>query len=195
MRKTNYLLLLFVFITSCKVWDPSMINVKKDTITPKLMTLEKRIEDVSNTAFIVSEDELKLFTKEVEENLIDPYGDKYGYIALKSSVIKYKEGGAFFLISIFTYCIPNLLGMPFLKLSYKIEVEIRILDKNNKLIAKYSAIGESKVTVALYYGYKMTDGSRKCYTDALNDAFSKIRPQIQPDVNKINDKLNAVGKI
>ena len=195
MKRTIYFLVLLAFITSCKAWDPSMINVKKDPITPKLLTLEKKMADMSNVAIFTTEDELKLFTKEVEENIIDPYGDKYGYIAIKSTTLDTKLGNAFYIPSLILCCIPNILGLPLQVIKHKVEVEIRILDKNNKLIGKYSAVGESKVIVAFYYGYSLMKAPRKSYTDALIDAFSKLHPQIQADANRINDKLNEAGKL
>lgn len=187
--------IVFVVLTGCKTWDASMISPKSDPITPKLLTLERRIEDLANTSVVTSDDELKLFTKEVENNLIDPYGDKYGYIALKRNIIDAKMGMGQYILSGFLLTIPNLFGMPFMNIRYKVEVEIRVLDRDNKLIGKYSAIGESSAKVAYYYGYSMKNAMRKAYPDALLDAFDKIRPQIQSNVQRLNEKLKTAGKI
>lgn len=172
-----------------------MIAAKKDPISPKLLTLDRRMEDMANTTIVTNDDELKLFTKEVEENLVDPYGDKYGYIALKRNVIKYRAGFGYYMTSAMLLSIPNLFGFPYYKMRYKLEVELRVYDKENKLIGKYSAIGNSNVTVAFYYGYSLAVAQRKSYVDALNDAFSQIRPQIKADAERINEKLKAAGKM
>jgi len=199
-----YLTFLSIF-SSCKTWNGAMITPKNDPIIPKLLTLERRIEDVSISNMTTSQletqsrlnDETLLFTKEVEGNLIDPYGDKYGTIVLKRNVIDARYGMANFILSTFLFTVPNLFGLPFMNIRYKISVEIRIMDRNNKLIGNYNAIGESQVKVAYYYGYSLRNShaDRKAYTDALNDAFNKIRPQIKPDVISINEKLQAAGKL
>ncbi|KAA9325988.1 hypothetical protein [Adhaeribacter soli] len=194
MKKITSIVLLFSFLmTSCKAWDPSMLSVKKEPITPKLLTLERRMEDMANTTVVSSGDELKIFTQEVEANLMDPYGDKYGYIALKRNVVELKSGALYPIVSGLFLFAPNLFGFPMGKFNLKLEVELRILDKNNKLIGKYSAIGESNTTMALYYGYGMTSAGRKIYPDALNDALNKIRPQIQADASRVNAKLKEAG--
>ena len=182
-----------------------MIKPMSDPIAPKLLTLDRSIEDVSSSNMTTIQaynqfrlnDEILLFTKEVEENLMDPYGDKYGVIVLKRNVIDVRYGMGYFLGSLLLFTIPNLFGMPFMNIRYKISVEVRIMDRNSKLIGKYSAIGESRVLVAYYYGYSIRNDSaeRKAYTDALNDAFNKIRPQIKLDVLRINEKLNSSGRL
>lgn len=190
------LIYLFVFaaLAGCKAWNPSMLSPKNEPITPKLLTLERQIEDLANTSVVASDDELRLFTKEVENNLIDPYGDKYGYIALKRSIIDSKFGEGYFWTSCVLLTIPNIFGFPFTNIRYKVDVEIRVLDSDNKLVGKYSAIGESSVKAA-YYGYSLSDAYQKSYPDALLDAFDKIRPQIQSDASRLNAKLLEAGKL
>jgi len=184
-----------VLLTGCKAWDPTMLAPKNDPITPKLLTLERRIEDFANTRVVVNDDELMVFTKEVESNLMDPYGDKYGYIALKTNVIEVKNTTILWFLSFFTAYIPNVLGMPIIIIRYKVEVELRIFDRDNKMVSKYTAIGNSRVVIAFYYGYSFMDGLRKAYPDALLNAFDKIRPQIQADSQRVNEKLLSVGRI
>ena len=195
MNKTIFYLLSLVIFTGCKSWDSSMLMPKNDPLTPKLLTLERRIEDLSNTTVVANGDELILFTKEVENNLIDPYGDKYGYIALKKNIIKVNHGMGYLIPSAILLYVPTLFGFPCSNISYKVEVEIRIMDRDNKLISKYSAIGESRVKAAMYYGYSLSNAARKSYSDAILDAFNKIRPQIQLNAANINEKLRLAGKL
>ncbi len=195
MKTQTSIIILIAFLTSCKSWDPSMIKSPESPISPKLLTLERKIEDLANTTIKTSDHELKLFTEEVENNLIDPYGDKYGYIALKRNIVQSKMGIGLYILSAITATVPNLLGMPFMNIRYKVEVELRVMDSQNRLIGKYSSLGESKVKVAYYYGYSMGDAFQKAYPDALNDAFSKIRPQIQKDVERLNRDLMKAGKL
>lgn len=196
MKKTIFYLTLCALLTSCVAWDPSMIGAVESPITPKLLTLERRMEDMSNATVITSGDEMKLFTEEVETNLIDPYGDKYGYIALKTHVLDSKDGAlGLGLLSAYTLTIPNLFGMPFGIYGYTIDVEMRVMDRENRLVAKYSATGKSRVRVAYFNGYSGKDAERKAYPDAINDAFDQIRPKIQADAERVNEKLLAAGKL
>ncbi|MEX2597701.1 MAG: hypothetical protein WEC59_12315 [Salibacteraceae bacterium] len=193
--KKSIIILSALILVSCKAWDPSMISVKKDPISPKLLPLERRMEDLANTTITTNDDELKVFTQEVEENLIDPYGDKYGYIAYKKNVLDSKIGLGLFILSGFTLYIPNLFGMPFQVIKQKVEVELRVMDSHNRLIGKYSAIGEAKSTVAFYYGYSMKNAYRRTYPEAIKEALTKIRPQIEADAVRLNKTLREAGKL
>jgi hypothetical protein len=204
MKNLLVSIVVLSIVSGCKTWNGAMIVPNHDPITPKLLTLERRIEDISlpNVATTHVDnryrlnDEILLFTKEVEENLIDPYGDKYGTIALKRNIIDVRYGIGNFILSSFLLTIPNLLGLPFMNIRYQISVEVRIMDRNNKLIGNYNAIGRSGVKVAYYYGYSLRNAhaDRKAYTDALIDALNQIRVSIQADATKINEKLLATGR-
>ena len=195
MKKFLKLFFLCSLIVSCKSWDAARIGVKKDPISPKLLTLDKRIEDIENVTFTYNEDGRKLYTKEVEENLVDPYGEKYGYIAISQNIIKSKMGMGWALLNCWTLFTPSLFGCPILRYKYVIEVELRILDSKNKLLGKYSAIGKGANSASMYFGYTIGKAERKSYIDALNDAFNQIRPQIQKDATVINEKLKSAGKL
>jgi len=192
MKNAISLIVTIVILTGCKSWDASKIALKKEPLNPKLLTLDRRIGEVSNIAVGANPDELKIFTTETEENLMDPYGDKYGYIVMKQYLIKFKPG-IFFPNAALLY-IPTIVGVPFAITKEAIEVEIRIFDSQKRLIGKYSAIGKGKNICALYYGYTFSNVIRKTYTDALISALNQIRPQILADVVRLNEKLLAAGK-
>jgi hypothetical protein len=153
------------------------------------------MDDMENTVAEVSTIYGEFFTKEVEENLIDPYGEKYGYISFKVLYYEGRDGSLLFFLNVMTGFVPSLCGVPVARIKENVEIEIRILDKNKKLIGKYTGSGKSKVPIAFYYGYKGKDGIEKSTTDLLNDAFSKIRPQIEADAERINSHLRVVGPI
>jgi hypothetical protein len=194
MKKIFPLLLILACLGGCKTFNGSMVKVTKAPIEPKMFALEKKFEDVANSVVIVAGNELRLFTQEVEENLTDPFTDKFGTIVLRRSVIKLKTGFAYGIVSGLFLMVPNLFGFPMGRLKYEVEFEIRVMDSNNKMLGKYSAVGKSIVPLALYYGYGITAGN-KLETDAFNDAFSKIRPQIQADAERLNEKLIEAGKM
>jgi hypothetical protein len=168
-----------------------MVKTTHKPIEPKLLTLDMRFQDLANTTVLTSDNELKLFTNEVEENLIDPYGEKVGYITLKRTIVKQSYG----LIWLATITLwggaANLLGAPILRPKTKIEAEIRIYDKNNRLIGKYTGGGEGKAFVAFYYGYNPKDAKNKAFNNALLQAFNEIRPKIQGDVVRLNQELKS----
>ncbi len=195
MNRGIWIVLFALLLTGCKAWDPSDISQQKNPIAPKLLALEPKVDDLANKIIATNNFETTLFNKEVEDNLTDPYGEKYGYITLKRNILSIRPGWGFYALSILTATIANLFGMPFMVLRLKSEVEIRIMDKNNRLIGKYSAIGESKSIAAYYYGYAIPIAYIKCCVEAENDAFSKIRPLIQADVSRVNDKLKEAGKL
>ena len=195
MKKFSLVFLSLLIITSCKSWDASKIAVKKEPITPKILTLERKIEDIANATVVTNDDRMKLFTKEVEDNLTDPYGDKYGYIVMKQNIIKVNMGIGWALLQGFTGAVPLLFGVPAGGFKYTLEIELRFMDSQNKLIGKYSAIGKGSAKTALYWGYSGQNAIRKSYVDAINDAFNQIRPQIQADANRLNEKLQTAGKL
>jgi hypothetical protein len=172
-----------------------MISPTEDPISPQLLTVEKRIEDYSNAAVERSSIELKLFTQELEENIMDPYGDKYGYIAYKRGPIEFDNPYIYSIIIGVTAGIPLIFGMPFANPKAKVEVELRVLNQDNTLIGKYSATGVGTATGALFYGYGMGDAFQKANFEALKDAYNKIRPQIQEEVERLNKALKESGKL
>ncbi len=176
-------------LSACKVWNPASIGIKKDPISPQILTLQRANDGLH------SQDENKIFIQELENNICDAYGEKYGYISFHKSIVDSKFGLGLYLLSCMLFTIPNILGLPYSIVSYDIEIETRIFDRNNTLLGKYSAMGKGKTIIAYYYGYSMKYAFRKSLSEAVQDAIFKIRPQIQADAEKINAKLLGAGKI
>lgn len=194
MRTPALLLLIVHLLTGCKAWDAALVSVKKEPISPQLPAMDKKIEDIGNTTVYISEDETRLFTKEVEENLTNPFGDKYGHIIMKLTVIHSTDGMGWLVPNFCTLYFGTLFGMPVAEFRHKLEVEFRIIDSKDKMIAKYSGIGKGSALVALYHGYAFRKAPRKSFTQAMNEAMDQIRPQIQRDAVSLNEKLIAAGK-
>jgi len=188
-------MIILSILSGCKTWNIGKLKIAKEPISPKLLTLNKKFKDIVNAPVVTNPDQILLFTKEVEENLIDPYGDKYGYIVMKQTVLKSKASTGLLILNVFTSCIPVLFGCPFTTIKISLEIELRILDSNNKLLGKYAAVGTQKNTCAMYYGYSMVSIGRKTYTDAVMNAFNLIRPQIKAEAESLNQKLKEAGKI
>jgi hypothetical protein len=205
---------LIVVLSSvgCKSWDGSMITAAKDPIHPKLLTLDARMDDGTHATVIFhgtgvdqgaviattmrqQGDDFKLFTSEVEDNLMDPFGSKYGSITFRRHVIESRFGAGQLVLSTLLFTIPNLFGFPFATVRHTVEVELRVMDREGRLVGKYAAIGSSKVRSAYYHGYSLGNAMRKANADALNDAFAKIRPRIQDDAARVNRLLMEAGKL
>ena len=195
MKNSMALFFVCLLFAGCKTWDISKMNVKNEPLSPRLLTLEKKIEDIQNVAFVANEDRMRIFTKEVEENLTDPFGEKYGYLIMKQNIIKLSRGPFWTCPNAWTVCIAMLFGCPIAHYKHVIDVEFRIMDSKNRLVGKYSAIGRGSGIAAMYYGYTVGKAMRKSYIDALNNAFDQMRPQIQKDASAINEKLNLSGKL
>lgn len=195
MRSLCLLLLATLSLSSCRTFDLTMLETPKDPINPKLLTLDKRLADFSNATVRTSDAEIKLFTKELEENLFDPYGDKYGYIALKRTVLKKSIGWIWYAPFMASIGFSTLVGIPLDSRKYKVEAEFRIYNRNNRLIGKYSGIGEAKAWIAAYWGYDYSDAETKAFCMALQEAFNEIRPQIQDDAERLNILLMQDGKL
>jgi hypothetical protein len=195
MKKCTIPLLLLLFLAGCKAWDGSRVTVKKDPLSPKLLSLQGKFDDISNLVVVAGSDRVRLFSHEVEDNLTDPYGNKYGYIVMRQHIIKMKAGYGWAIFDGLTLGVPILFGCPLGYFKYKIEVEIRIIDSQGRLIGKYAATGKGTAGMAMYWGYSAQNVLRKVYTDAINDAFNQIRPQIRNDVTMLNDKLQSAGKL
>lgn len=171
----------------CRAWDGSQVAVRQDPIAPKLPALERKLEDAGNRCVMADPDRVNLFADEVEENLTDPYGAKSGSITMAQNIIRVRPG--IFIPSMVLLGVPTLFGVPFAIPKITVEVELRVMDARNRMIGKYSAVGNGRSICALYYGYPLVAVYRKTYVDAVNDAFDRIRPQIRADAARLDQLL------
>lgn len=186
-------LILSIVVTNCKPWHISQLSPPNTPITPKLPALQQSSQGILTVSSY--QDGQELFSNEVEQNLTNPYGEKYGYIILITNTGNIKWGVGYTIISGATFFVTNLLGLPFSETKLEMEATIEILNSKKELIGRYRAVGKGKAVAALYYGYALTNTFRKAYADALKDAFSQIRPQIQADAERLSNELQKAGKI
>ncbi len=182
--------LMVLVFGSCKRFDVATVGVTDDPLDRKLLTLEPRAEAFGNPDRPVNELKMRLFRKELEENLMDPYGDVYGEVVITQTVID-QRARLFFPTALLLYT-PMLVGFPLAFPKMEIELELRIYDAKRKLIGVYTGTGRGNVTIAMYYGYGFT-GAQKMYADAINEAFDEIRSQVRRDAIRINDALERAG--
>jgi hypothetical protein len=137
----------------------------------------------------------RFFVEELEQNLMDPYGDKYGSIQYQTEELQENRGAFFTTVSGLTLGLINLLGFPAMVFEKEMEVEVRIFDNQDRLLGKYTGTGTGTATAALYYGYLVQDAFDKAELDALRKAHKAIRPKLQEDVAELNEKLRESGKL
>lgn len=187
----------FSFLSSCKSWEPiEMTNRENNKASKKLVNLKLNFQNIPlMTNDLLLNDERNILLKEFENNLMDLKSDFYGYLEINRNIIDSKPGLGYTIPSVLLFSVPNIFGMPFLDIKQTTEIEVKILDKDGKLIEKYSAIGKGNVKVAYYYGYSLRIANRKAYSDAIINALEQIRVKLEVDIDKINARLLKTGKI
>lgn len=205
--KKIFTLVFCTILSGCST-TPFYINqamkAKERNYTDKLANLEAVYEDeaslkvfsVSDSFVQVNTPEATRFYREVEKNLLDPYTEKKGYIVLTPILSAVNEQEIFDqetsqgVIAICTLGLSLIFNAP--KVNYKgfSELEIRILDKNGKIIKKYSSEGISLIT----YGprYQCLDCKERVKWEAYENALDDILEQIYRDRTWLKRRLNAL---
>lgn len=134
-------------------------------------------------------DVIRIFEKEVEENMTNPYGEKKGFIMLRLGYRETKYSYLHPIASILTLFTINFFGFPSDKVTESLEVEVRIMDKERNLIKKYYVHAKNECICAFWYGYHYKNFERKIAADNIKEALEKIRVQIGRDAAEIKAKL------
>jgi len=134
-----------------------------------------------------------LFRREVEKNLINEDGPVKGKLVLEPIFVDVDNNVAWALTA-FLLGIPQLFGVPGSSMTSKWELELNVLDKNGKRIARYSADVENTEYEALYYGYSnlhpITSNLRKAAIfEGYKKALDNVIKQLQADIPTLSTKL------
>lgn len=184
--------LFFVFACGgCKRFDLATAGVTNDPLQPRLLTLEAHFDRFGDPERPVNDIKMRLFRKELEENLIDPFGEVYGDVMLSQTVIEHRA--RLFLLTPLLLYTPILIGLPLATPTMELELELRFFDANRRLIGRYTARGKGRERIAMYHGYNLT-GVQKIYVDALNMAFDDLRQQVRQDAVRLNSELQRSGR-
>lgn len=138
---------------------------------------EKRVNDI-----------LKIFAYDVRNNINNADSIAHGSIQLE--LINNKEKKSFLLtfFSIWTLCMPSLIGVPVTSIKTELEIRASIFDSKNNFIGKYDAKGLGRSYVAMYWGYG-EDAERKSNIIAFKNAMASIKTQINNDKQALIEKL------
>ncbi|MEY3242318.1 MAG: hypothetical protein RIR11_3757 [Bacteroidota bacterium] len=142
------------------------------------------------------EDVYTALGNEVNENLTNNKGDRYGHIRFR--LVHYDRrapGWGYTIPSALSLNTLNVAGMPYTRYRAELELQVEIADANKKILARYRAPGVGKAYVAMYYGYRRGDAWRKANLLALQDAMNVIRPKIEADLLELKAQLMSAGPL
>lgn len=142
------------------------------------------------------EDAFQVLGNELDENLSQASNPKFGHARFK--LIDYSRrnsGWGWSIVSAGTLFIPNIFGMPIKAYRARLDLQMEIVDADGKILAHYLAPGVGKAQVAAYHGYDGATATRKANLLALQDAMSKIKKQLEPDVPSLTHQLETSGSL
>ena len=190
-------IVVLIALSSCKAFDPKLLNPTPVTISPKLPAMENRVQ--SEVTVVVapggsavaggSRDLATLFEREVREVLTDPYGEKRGFLELKVTTTKTQIGIGWAVISGLFVFVPNLFGMPISTPKIAVTAQLDVLDNQHRLLSTYRADGEAKGRTALYSSTSYADPGRVLYVQAVRQCLEQIKTKMQPDIARLQTQL------
>lgn len=190
-------LLALCCFTSCRSFDPTLLNPTAVALTPKLPAMENRVEPELTVVVVPggtvvadrSRDVATLFERETREALTEPYGDKRGFLELKVTTIKTQSGLGWALLSGLTVFLPNVVGMPFSRWKITVSTQLDVLDRQRRLLATYRAAGEAKSVGGLYSATNYAEPARVVYLQAVRQSLEQIKTTMQPDLAHLQSQL------
>jgi len=96
---------------------------------------------------------------------------------------------AFLYLSVLTFFIPPLVGLPMGHYDTQLDIDVVIADREGNVIGRYNALSRSRVPLAMYYGYDADDAERESAIRAIKEALSDIKAQIAADAPELTARL------
>lgn len=139
-------------------------------------------------------DVFQVLDNELKDNINQQAGERYGNARFKLLYYERRNSGWGWLIpSIATFWTANLLGMPCNVHRIDLELQMEITDANGKVLCHYTATGTGKGKVAAYHGYDGITAIRKANLVAVQDAVSKLKTSMTPDIPALTEQLKEAG--
>ena len=129
-----------------------------------------------------------IFIKEVQENIIEPTGEKKGKIKMRLAYENTEFNNICPVVASLAY-IPAVFGFPFMCAQQTLEVEVTIQNNGKDIIKRYVEQATDSEYGALYWGYRQRDVTRKVAAENLKHALENIRYKINNDAAEIRSKL------
>lgn len=189
-----------LFMTSCRSFDPALLQSTGDPFQPKLPTLKPIVEN--NIVAIVSADGSTIqganpfdvksyFENEVKDIMTEPYGEKKGVIKLKVQNYEQKIGMPMLIYLPILY-LPTLFGATAYTGHSSVGVEIEVMTPSGRTIGEYTGTGEHKEKGALWKdpkSYKSKDIQRVAYLKSIKKAVQEAKNKMIQDIPRLNNEL------
>ena len=201
MKKICLVLFVVILLEGCASYDLQQamhpddrgFHQKLPNMEPifeigKSLNAYTSVSNINAASIQLNNEFATLFRREVEKNLINITGPIKGKLVLDPVYFENKPNNAWLFTLYPLLFIPPALGVPLNSYTAKWELELNILDKNGKRIARYSGEAEDTEYLAAYWGWKdpYTVAAFKSYKKALN----KIIMQLQNDIPSLSAQLN-----
>lgn len=200
MKKLFILLMTCVFVlmffgcASVGI-DNSLLQAGEGTVDPLLphliisSTLKKEMNLInSNTNSLKSNSYMyTIFERELDENIIDPYGDVQGSIELVITNAAYNQG--YNLLMAIAIWGPGLVGFPVGSTKTDVQFEIRIYDNDENRVWKKVYSDSNKGMLTLFNENR--DGTNlviKKYKDLLEIAKQDIQRDREQIIARLKNK-------
>lgn len=192
-------LVFVLLLIACQTYPINLAikpEVRKNLNFPNL---EPIFESNENSVRGVSLDETKiknntpyamLFYREIEKNVVRHDGEKQGSIILTPVLHTHEPNVGWTLVSALTLHIPNIFGMPEASHTSFCELELRIVDKNGKLIRAYNADSIVTKYTAAYWGYYPQDTINAALYGSYKETLTKLMNQMNNDKDLIIRELS-----
>lgn len=103
------------------------------------------------------------------------------------------RGYGLLFVSAMTLFIPNLIGLPMMKVESVVELEMEIYDANGQRLRSYIGQGFEQRLKGFYYGGGQT--RRTVHAQSIQQAMADIQHQISADANALKGVFAKVGPI
>lgn len=192
-------MMFVLLLTACQTY-PINLAIKPETRENlNFPNLEAIFEANENSVRGVSLDETKiknntpyamLFYREIEKNVVMHGGEKKGSIILTPVLHTIEPNMGWTYLSIGTMYIPNLLGMPIGSYTSFCELELRVVDKNGRLIRAYNSDSVTTKYSAAYWGYYFKDAANAAMYGSYKETLSNLIEQMNNDKDLIIRELS-----
>ena len=176
-----------------------MFRLPSAILNTRLPALEVAAENgpLSASDGALPEDALRIFQREVSQNLMEPEDSaKFGYAKLTiTSASASRVGRGLQTLQMMTLMAPSLLGVPLEYYRSSVRAEVKVMNSQGEVLGSFTGAGTSNVRVAMYHGYSQMSAGRLADVEALRQALNQIRPQIESTSEAMRIKLLASGPI
>ena len=128
-----------------------------------------------------------LFRREVEKNLVNNDGPIKGKLVLDPIYFEADQNNAW-IFTLPLWFIPPVIGVPLHSNTSKWELELNVIDKNGKRIARYSGEATNTEYYAAYWGYSNTETA--AIFEGYKKALNQVIEQLKNDIPELSSKLN-----